>query len=308
MNEPRRLNSEDGDDFERTLLRSARSDGPSPAGKKRTLLALTLGAALAGGTSSGAAVAAPSVAATVVQWMAVGALVGTGTLVSVSALTPPETPPAPSAAQPHRAPQASRTSTVSPKTLPGPLEDAPPADRAPPAPESSAPAAGLEQGAPSPVPGREPSLGSSPRGLARAAMTEAPPAPGRAPAPESASAPAPTPPTADPAATAVPPVAAVATATALVEDPLVGELLALDSARAALGQGDLGGARAALGRYAERYPRGKLSTEAKILGIELLLRQGNRAAAHQEASSFLQAFPQSPHAPRLRALLGISSP
>lgn len=109
-------------------------------------------------------------------------------------------------------------------------------------------------------------------------------------------------------ATAVPPVTAVATATALIEDPLVGELLALDSARAALGQGDLGGAKAALGRYAERYPRGKLSTEAKILGIELLLRQGNRAAAHQEASSFLQAFPQSPHAPRLRALLGIASP
>jgi TolA-binding protein len=94
----------------------------------------------------------------------------------------------------------------------------------------------------------------------------------------------------------------------VVEDPLVGELLALDGARAALGRGDLAGAQAALGRYGERYPRGKLSTEARILRIELLLRQGNREAAHQEASEFLRAHPQSPHAPRLRALLGISTP
>jgi TolA-binding protein len=94
----------------------------------------------------------------------------------------------------------------------------------------------------------------------------------------------------------------------VVKDPLVGELLALDGARAALGRGDLAGAQAALGRYGERYPRGKLATEARILRIELLLRQGNREAAHRDASDFLQAHPRSPHAPRLRALLGISTP
>lgn len=103
MNDPERLLDKSSDDFERALLRSARIDGPSPQGKQRALAALGLSAALLSGST--ASVAAPSAVSTVVSWMAVGALVGTGTFTAVSALSPEPPRPALSAvpvAQPPR--------------------------------------------------------------------------------------------------------------------------------------------------------------------------------------------------------------
>ncbi|MCS6900543.1 MAG: hypothetical protein RMJ98_11370 [Myxococcales bacterium] len=241
MMDPERLSHQSSDDFERALLHAARYDGPSPQGKKQTLLALGLGTALAGSASS-TAVAAPSAAITLAKWMAVGALVGTGTIASVSSLTSTNpltklsvAPPAQSSgriAAPHPSnPTARPSSELEPSTPKVTSELS-----AVPAVSPLSPRRNVTEETPPPVRKEPP---------ATPAYQEPP--------------------------TKAPPVDTAGG----IEDPLAGELLVLDGARAALGRVDLPGAQAALQNYVERYPRGKLSTEAKILRIDLLLRQGN---------------------------------
>jgi TolA-binding protein len=89
---------------------------------------------------------------------------------------------------------------------------------------------------------------------------------------------------------------------------LTDEVAALDGAREALGGGDPGRALRALDDHDRRFPRGALGPEATVLRVEALAQRGDRAAATRLGAAFLAAHPRSPHAARLRTLLGIPAP
>jgi hypothetical protein len=82
------------------------------------------------------------------------------------------------------------------------------------------------------------------------------------------------------------------------------EIASIDAARSALRRGDTAAALRAIERYRAEYGKnGSLAMEATVLRIEALLRGGNRAEGTQLANSFLASHPQSPYAPRIRALV-----
>jgi hypothetical protein len=89
------------------------------------------------------------------------------------------------------------------------------------------------------------------------------------------------------------------------EEPnLAAEVAALDRARVALAAGDAARAVRELDQYQKDFPRGILGQEALVLRIEALVRSGNAAAARALADRFLRASPGSPHAARIRTLVG----
>lgn len=102
-----------------------------------------------------------------------------------------------------------------------------------------------------------------------------------------------------------PPIAVSPIATAPMEaaPDIAGEIKQLDQARAAVAS-DPGRAQAALDAYARRFPHGALGPESTLLRIQVLLADGNRAAAAALANQFLAANPTSPYAARVRSLLG----
>jgi len=118
-----------------------------------------------------------------------------------------------------------------------------------------------------------------------------PPSPATAPSEEPAPKPAAPAPVAQPAATS-----------------LTYEVAALDHAREALVSGDAGGALRALDDHDRRFPGGMLGPEATVLRIEALALRGDRASAVRLGKAFLDAHPRSPHASRLRSLLGLDAP
>jgi TolA-binding protein len=86
---------------------------------------------------------------------------------------------------------------------------------------------------------------------------------------------------------------------------LTREVEALKGARSALAHGDVANALHELSAYDRDFPAGALRIEAAALRIEALLDAGQRARAETLASSFLQNYPASPLATRVRALLKI---
>src|SRR5262245_14814256 len=74
MNDPRRLIEESGSELELALLRSAKEDAPSPHARRRTLMALGLGAGLVTASSSTAAASITGLA--LVKWVGLGVLGG----------------------------------------------------------------------------------------------------------------------------------------------------------------------------------------------------------------------------------------
>ena len=86
-------------------------------------------------------------------------------------------------------------------------------------------------------------------------------------------------------------------------DRLAEESALLTEARARLRSGDVAGARAALDRLEQRFPRGVLGQEREVLSIELLSASGNAAAARRKARAFVAAHPKSPHSQRLSRFL-----
>jgi outer membrane protein assembly factor BamD (BamD/ComL family) len=83
---------------------------------------------------------------------------------------------------------------------------------------------------------------------------------------------------------------------------LAQEIASLDAVRAQLAAAD---ARAALGtveRYMREHPKGALRQEAAVLRIEALLAAGEPVRVRAAAARFLKENPDSPHAPRVRAL------
>jgi hypothetical protein len=88
------------------------------------------------------------------------------------------------------------------------------------------------------------------------------------------------------------------------DDALGDQVSALDRARRALADGDAPGALRQLDDYEGRFPHGALVEEAEVLRVESLLAAGDSAAAARVGARFLAAHPGSPHAARVRALLG----
>jgi TolA-binding protein len=87
-----------------------------------------------------------------------------------------------------------------------------------------------------------------------------------------------------------------------------GEIAAISQARGALDKGNARGALAALDKYQQDYPRGALSPEATVLRIEALNVAGDRPRAKSLGDAFLKAHPKSPHAQRVRSLIGAATP
>lgn len=85
---------------------------------------------------------------------------------------------------------------------------------------------------------------------------------------------------------------------------LAEQVAALDRARAALEAHDGAKARKLALAYEAEYPGGAFTQEAELVRIEALAQDGSRAEAERAGKRFLAAYPKSPHAPRVRTLLG----
>jgi len=85
---------------------------------------------------------------------------------------------------------------------------------------------------------------------------------------------------------------------------LADQVAELDRARAALDAGDTARTLRIVDAYAAAYPGGALTQEAELLRVDALVRGGNRTEAERTGKHFLAAYPKSPHAARVRALLG----
>jgi outer membrane protein assembly factor BamD (BamD/ComL family) len=111
--------------------------------------------------------------------------------------------------------------------------------------------------------------------------------------------------TAAPAPTTAPTAPATVAPTQTASAPTLAEELALvDSARTMLASGDYAGAIRFVNKYESRFPRGAFTHEAEVVRIDAVVRSGQRAAAIAAAKRFVAAYPTSPHAPRMRALIG----
>jgi hypothetical protein len=89
------------------------------------------------------------------------------------------------------------------------------------------------------------------------------------------------------------------------EPSLAAEVAALEVARSALNRGDAPGSLRALDDYDRAFPRGMMRQEAVLLRIEALANNGDTKGARALADKFLAANPKSPHAQRIRRLVGI---
>jgi len=64
--------------------------------------------------------------------------------------------------------------------------------------------------------------------------------------------------------------------------------------------------RELLDQYVGRFPSGELRPEALVLRIDALVRSERRQAAEALANDYLSRYPRSPHAKRIRTLMGWS--
>lgn len=90
------------------------------------------------------------------------------------------------------------------------------------------------------------------------------------------------------------------------EPDIQSEIAALDRARGAAQRGDYAGALQELDRYDRAFQRGRLRPEALLLRVQTLLSKGDTAGAKALGARFLAHYPQSPLAPRIRKLTGVS--
>jgi hypothetical protein len=88
------------------------------------------------------------------------------------------------------------------------------------------------------------------------------------------------------------------------EGTMAQEIAKLDQARVALTEGDAARTQQLVNEYEARFPEGSFLEEAEVLRIEALLQQGDRAGATGVGTRFLGSHPASPHAGRVRTLLG----
>jgi hypothetical protein len=91
----------------------------------------------------------------------------------------------------------------------------------------------------------------------------------------------------------------------LVETRLAEEVAALDQARQVL-KTDPERSLELIDDYVSRFPSGELRPEALVLRIDALVRADRRPRAEAQASDYVSRFPRSPHAKRIRRLMGWS--
>ena len=86
-------------------------------------------------------------------------------------------------------------------------------------------------------------------------------------------------------------------------DTLKAESALLTHARAQLRSGNPAAAQASLDRLQTQFPRGMLTQEREVLGIEVLHARGNVEGAKRRAKAFVKAYPKSPHSAKLSRFL-----
>jgi TolA-binding protein len=169
------------------------------------------------------------------------------------------------------------------------------------APEEPAPAPAAAS-APKPAPVARADRAAAEPGEAANEATQTP-APAATPAPRATSGPAhdpaPAPDLAPSIARFEPPPAA---------DALEREIELLDQARSAVRANRPDAALAKLDHFAREFPRGKLSSEAFVVRLEALMRANRVAEARTLAAAHLTRDPSSPHAARIRRLVGLEAP
>jgi hypothetical protein len=269
MSEPRRFLKDGGGGFEQSLLRSAREDAPSPGARQRTLAALGLGVGVLGaGATATAAVSTATPAVKAAASLGLLKWIGIGIAGGLLVVGAAEV-----------------VHSVSPQ----PVKVAPAAIEAHASAAIQAPLSPAKSGSAAPAdPAAEPAV----------AAIEAPPAVTAPASPGAASSGASSPEA--PRARATSPTPA--------SSALADEIAALDGAREALASGDAARALRALDARDRAFPRGALGPEAMVLRIEALALRGDRAAATRLGEAFLAASPRSPHASRIRTLLGLAAP
>lgn len=99
------------------------------------------------------------------------------------------------------------------------------------------------------------------------------------------------------------PAVAAQPAQTVAGDVLAEEIARLDAIRHLLAANRLAPALSALQSYERDYAGGSLRQEATLLRIEALQRAGRRAEARVLAERYLADNPDSPHGPRIRALV-----
>lgn len=152
------------------------------------------------------------------------------------------------------------------------------------------------------VPGAAPQASPAAKGLAARAQAEQ-----SKPIETAAPLPAPDPP-GEEAAAPRPAASAAPASPRPAPTSLTGEIASLDAAREALAAGDASRALRALDEHDRKFPGGMLGPEATVLRIEALALRGDRASAARLGNAFLDAHPRSPHANRVRTLIGAPAP
>lgn len=249
------------------------------------------GAAAAGGgaAAGGAAVTGTASALGVTLAKVTGGLVALGAMATGGAVatgmfdaSPPPLPAA-SASAPPSAPNVSTSGVIERR----PAAASPPEPQSPTETATESISAGTK--VPTPMATAKPSEpAANERSRAGLDATQAPPSVASFP------------PVSEEAGPAGKPVRPDLTAAAREESRLVG------AAREALRAGDAGRALELLTDARRRFPGGVLGQERAALGIEALMQSGARAEAAESARRFLAAFPNSPHAARVRALVAAS--
>ncbi len=254
------------DDFEKELIRSARTDGPGPGAKLKMLVAFGGGAA----ATSAAGVAQAAATSGAVKAAATGSTLAAGTAAAGHGAV---------ATGVGKVATLSLVKWLGAGALAGTLVSA---------------------GATAVMPSR--STGSEvarPRAAATADVTE-PAAPSRPAAGALAQVPAPE--LSDETA-ADDTVSPVVSGSPAAKGDVVAELKLLDEARKAVASGDPKAALTALDTRDRKHSRGALGPEAEVLRVEALFAAGDRRAAAARAKRFLRQHPGSPHEGRVRTLL-----
>lgn len=292
-----RLLDEGADDFERTLLRSAKRDRMHPDRKR--ILAAGIGTAAGGATLLGATKAAAAAKGgaklgtlALVKWLGIGlatvaATAGTARLVIDQQAHEALEAPVTVATVPTNA-SARGPARVSPPAAPEMAEETPPAIATATIAASASVATAIPSELPAPmvvhrdvpVPATVRSAPAVEPAVAAVAARAEPP-----------SVPAPAP-IAEPAAT---------TAARVPASYLDEQLALLGKARAALDANDAAGAMRALDAYGARFPQGSLGEEAELLRVRATAQSGDGAGARRLAEAFLTRHPTSPYAARARS-------
>ena len=287
------LMSDNPDELEALLLRSADDDEPGDGALEKVSGALGVGAVALGAASTSAALAShtsiagnpgaiakPLGVLSLGKWLLAGLSAGFVASGGAHYVLPPAARPV-AASVVVRAPTASRTpaGTEAAPVAPPKVEASVAADDARPAAQAA------PRVTPSPTP--------APAAAASAATGLVKPGPSSAAFPPLEA-------TLAPAASSSPAVDPPST--------LGDETRALDRVREDIAAGRPSQALAELERYRESWPRAELAAEASLLRVEAELRAGHRTEAEREAETLITRAPQSRYAMRARALLGVATP